>query len=85
MSWRWEFTERSEEQLKNLDRPVRQRIIEKLSYWTRSDFPLEFAEPLTQFKLGMYRFRVGAYRITFDVEGETIVVLAVGHRRDIYK
>lgn len=30
------------------------------------------------------RLRVGAYRVIFVVEGDTLVVTAVGHRRDIY-
>jgi mRNA interferase RelE/StbE len=30
------------------------------------------------------RLRVGDWRVIFDQDGETIVVVAVGHRRDIY-
>jgi mRNA interferase RelE/StbE len=30
------------------------------------------------------RLRVGDWRIIFYVEGDTITVIAVGHRRDIY-
>lgn len=30
------------------------------------------------------RLRVGDWRIIFDHDGDTIVVVAVGHRRDIY-
>ncbi|NVO14479.1 MAG: type II toxin-antitoxin system RelE/ParE family toxin [Rhodoplanes sp.] len=30
------------------------------------------------------RLRVGDWRVIFDRDGETIVVVAVGHRRDIY-
>jgi len=33
------------------------------------------AEP----KLGSYRFRVGDYRVIFDIEGDDIVTLRVGH------
>ena len=32
-----------------------------------------------------WRIRVGDYRIVFDVRESTIVVMAVGHRRDVYK
>lgn len=34
-----------------------------------------------------YRIRVGDYRIIYDIEQEkiTILVLAIGHRRDIYR
>jgi len=47
--------------------------------------PLRNAERLTNSSLGSYRFRVGDYRIVFDIEKDKIVVLRVGHRRDIYR
>jgi mRNA interferase RelE/StbE len=31
------------------------------------------------------RLRVGDWRVVFYEEGDAIVVVAVGHRRDIYK
>lgn len=36
-------------------------------------------------RLGTYRFRIGDYRIIFDIEGEEIVILRIGHRREIYR
>lgn len=35
---------------------------------------------------GLWRFRVGDYRIICDVQDvdRTIVVLRIGHRRDVY-
>jgi len=68
-----------------LDNQIKERVEEKLDFWVASGKPMEFAEPLSDYELGAYRFRVGNYRIIFDVDGETIVVLAVGHRRDIYR
>jgi mRNA interferase RelE/StbE len=47
--------------------------------------PLNHAERLTESELGSYRFRVGDYRVIFDLEGDEIVVLRVGHRREIYR
>jgi mRNA interferase RelE/StbE len=35
--------------------------------------------------LGSYRFRIGDYRVIFDVEGANLIVLRVGHRREIYR
>jgi mRNA interferase RelE/StbE len=35
--------------------------------------------------LGGYRFRIGDYRVIFDIEGDEIVVLRVGHRKEIYR
>ncbi|HET53907.1 MAG TPA: hypothetical protein ENN33_01670 [Ignavibacteria bacterium] len=35
--------------------------------------------------LGTYRNRVGDYRIIFDIDQKNIVVLRLGHRKEIYK
>ncbi len=43
------------------------------------------AEKLTDFAFGTYKFRIGDYRIIFDIEDKDIVILRVGHRREIYK
>ena len=85
MAWSWEIIKSAKKDLGRLDRQVARRITEKLDFWVGSGKPLEFAGILTDYELGAYRFRMGDYRIIFDVEGETIVVLAVGHRRDIYR
>jgi mRNA interferase RelE/StbE len=34
---------------------------------------------------GWYRLRTGDYRLRFRVEGETIIVDKIGHRRDFYE
>jgi mRNA interferase RelE/StbE len=47
--------------------------------------PFKHAERMTDARLGTYRFRIGGYRVIFDVEGEDIVVPRVGHRRELYK
>ncbi|CAI4029947.1 hypothetical protein DNFV4_00367 [Nitrospira tepida] len=47
--------------------------------------PLAHAESLKDSDLGSYRFRIGDYRIIFDLQGKKIVVLRVGHRGEIYK
>ena len=31
-----------------------------------------------------YRLRTGDYRILFDVEGDTIVIRRIGHRKNVY-
>lgn len=85
MRWKWGFTEKSKEQFGRLDNQVRKRILQKLEFWIGSGKPLDFAETLINYELGSYRFRVGDYRLVFDIEGETIIVLAVKHRREIYK
>ena len=33
---------------------------------------------------GQYRWRVGSYRIRYDIEGDRVLILRVRHRREAY-
>jgi len=46
---------------------------------------LSSAIKLTNPKIGTYRFKIGDYRVVFDLDDKTIVVLRIGHRKSIYK
>jgi len=83
--WQYRFTEIAFKQIKKLPILESQRIITKLDFFCKQENPLKLADYLTDFRLGSYRFRIGDYRVIFDVKDEYIVVLAVGHRRDIYR
>ena len=74
--------------LKHLPGTVAQRIIRKIHFFSQQHNPLTFAKPLRDFALGQYRFRVGDYRIIFDVDnrGEVhiLLILRIKHRKDVY-
>lgn len=48
--------------------------------------PRSLGKGLTSDKVGLWRYRVGDYRVICKIEDETItvLVLAVGHRKNIY-
>jgi mRNA interferase RelE/StbE len=46
---------------------------------------MKHAERIKDPRLGSYRFKIGDYKVIFDLEGDEIVVLRVGHRREIYR
>lgn len=71
-------------QLEKLPKIVQKRIIKKLDFYCASSSPLKFAEHLVDKRLGSYRFRIGEYRVVFDIEKNQIIILLVGHRREIY-
>ena len=83
MKFRLVYTRRALRDIERLDEITRARIAKSLARF-ESD-PFKHAEKLTEPKLGTYRFRIGDYRVIFDVEGRDIVVLRVGHRRELYK
>ncbi len=83
MEFKLTYTERSLKDISKLDRVVKKRISKRLLEFLVD--PVRYSEPIKEFKFGKRRFRVGAYRVIFDISGEEIVILRVGHRREIYK
>ena len=77
------YTHRSIKDIQRLDPTVKKRISTALLRYQVD--PLQYSERLIDSKLGSYRFRIGDYRVIFDIKGDEIVVLRVGHRREIYK
>ena len=74
----FEFKEKAAKEIDGLPSVARKRILKKLKFFTFQENPLRFA---TKFKDP----RFGDYRALFDVKNHTIIILKVGHRRDIYK
>ena len=83
MSYQLVYTHRAIKDIQNLAPEIKKRIGKTLLRYAED--PLRYAKKLTEPKLGTYRFKIGEYRVIFDLEDNEIVVLRVGHRRDIYK
>lgn len=71
--------------IQKLPPPIRKRLKTKLEFFVAQDNPLTFAEPLTKPADAQYRFRVGNYRVLFDMDGQKAIILYVQHRRDVYR
>jgi mRNA interferase RelE/StbE len=71
--------------LKKLAHAERNRIFTKLDFFFHTKSPLKFADHLHGVASGCYRFRIGDYRVVFDVKSGTARILLIGHRKDIYK
>ncbi len=71
--------------LKKLDSPIQRRILEAMESKLLAD-PFKHGKKLVGKKgPGRWRFRVGDYRIRFDIEGRTLLFYRVRHRREIYE
>jgi len=79
------FKPRALKQLEKLPKKIQKRIINKLDFYVSQKEPTAFSETLTDLRLGSHRFRIGDYRVVFDVEKNYIIVLLVGHRKEIYR
>jgi mRNA interferase RelE/StbE len=87
-SWRIEIARSAEKQITKLGRPAQKSIQsflrERLAV---AENPRQWGKPLLGEKRGLWRYRVGDYRLICDVQDEqiTVLVLEAAHRRDAYR
>lgn len=87
MSWIYKFDERALKDLKKLDRQAQQDIIAYLDERIAGRLdPRRFGKGLRADLAGLWRYRVGAYRIICQIQDRELVVLvvSVGHRKNVY-
>jgi mRNA interferase RelE/StbE len=88
MAWNLELSPRAQQQLDKLDKAAARRIVKFLYERVgRLHDPRQVGEPLRGTLIGLWRYRVGDYRIirTFEHDRLVVLVLRIGHRREIYK
>ena len=83
MDYQLVYTRRAVKDIRRLDKNVKQRLKNALEKYQEN--PLFYAQRLVNPEFGTYRFRAGDYRVIFDIEDDQIIVLRVGHRREIYR
>lgn len=80
------FTATALKDLKKLNKITQKQIVKKLQFFLEQPNPLAYATKFTNFSRGGdYRFRIGDYRAVFDVEADTIHILYIEHRREVYR
>lgn len=87
MKYKVEFTQRALKELKKLDKHTAALILG----WVRKNLqdcenPRLFGKALTANKSGQWRYRIGDYRLLAEIEDDKVIILilTVGHRRDVY-
>lgn len=80
-----EISGTAKKDIQSLDSVVQKRIAKKLQFFLAQEDSLSFTKPLVSSKDGNYRWRIGHYRVIFDVNGTTILLLRVLHRGEVYK
>jgi len=78
------YTYKATRQLELLPKEVQKRIAKKMRFYTAQENPLKFAESLTDYREGEHRFRVGKYRLNFDVKDGIIYILKIKLRDKAY-
>jgi mRNA interferase RelE/StbE len=85
--WRVEFDRDADRELRKLGKPAQVEILRYLrERIATSEDPRRFGKALTKDLKGLWRYRVGAYRMVARIEDNRflVLVLAVGHRREVY-
>ena len=88
MAWRIEITRTAEKQIKKLNRIAQISILRFLRERIQNaENPRRLGKPLHGDKGGLWRYRVGDYRLICAIQDEkiTVLLLRVGHGKDVYR
>ena len=74
-------------ELANLDRPVQKRIVQSLQTRVAGRDPRQMGKALTGEKVGLWRYRVGDYRLVCKIDdaAKAVLILRVAQRREVYR
>ena len=81
------ITEEARRELRKITSADRERVLKYISKnIATAENPRSFGKPLTGDKTGLWRYRVGIYRIVCDIFDNELVIeaLHIGKRSDIY-
>lgn len=83
VNWGYRISERALKQLKKLDKQVAKHLDERI---TGADNPRRWGKQLKGEMDGIWRYRVGDYRVLCQLQDGICMVLVVDvdHRKDVY-
>jgi mRNA interferase RelE/StbE len=87
LAWTVEYLPRAVKVLKKLDKQTASAIWKELRSLEETKDPRSRGEALTGQLRGLWRYRVGDYRIICEIQDERVVVLVIdiGHRSTVYR
>ena len=77
-----EWKEHSLQDLEKLEGSIIRRILKKVDELSENPFYKDIKRLKGR---NDFRLRVGDYRVIFEIEKDTIIILKVGHRKNIYE
>ena len=81
------YTSSSRKDLKKIESKDAQKIVKTIFKYTNKN-PLEKSKKLSGRFDGLYRYRIGEYRVIFQYENKElyiVTILKIKHRKDIYR
>jgi len=88
LAWIVSFEPRALRELKKLDRAIQNQIVHFLQERIAGNHdPRDSGKPLTGDKVGLWRYRIGRYRVVCRIEDaqRAVQVLRIAHRKDVYR
>ena len=86
MNYKVKWNEKVVDDLKKIDKKQAGKIIDKIKNYLIKE-PVSLGKPLKGMFKGMYRFRIGDFRVIYTIneKDKELKVMAIGHRKKIYK
>ena len=88
MAWTIDYADTAKAQLRKLDKQTARRIVDFMDERiTGLDSPRSTGKALTGPLGGLWRYRVGDYRVICDIQDGALRILVVqlGNRREVYR
>ena len=87
MNWQVKLSNKSIKALANINLPDKIKLLNFIDKLPNVENPRSYGSPLTGKLKGLWRYRVGNYRLICELKDQELVILIVmlGHRKQIYK
>jgi len=88
LAWAVKLTDEAKRDLRKLDKPIQRRIADFLTQRLQDvDNPRATGKALQGNLSGLWRYRVGDYRLICRLEDDELIVLVIeiGHRNAVYR
>ncbi|MBI4181232.1 MAG: type II toxin-antitoxin system RelE/ParE family toxin [Chloroflexi bacterium] len=85
MSYTFRLSPVAGDRIRRLDREIASRVLRRLA-WFSENFEKMKPEALTGLYTGLFKFKIGDYRVIYSInhEKKTLNVVLFNHRKDAY-
>ncbi|HFR3550701.1 type II toxin-antitoxin system RelE/ParE family toxin [Streptococcus suis] len=85
--YRIDYSKRAQRQIRKMDKQVQRLLFAWIDkHLDGTENPRQHGKGLTDNRANEWRYRIGDYRLIYDIQEDKLVILALefGHRKDIY-
>lgn len=88
MKYKLKLTKEAKANLSLLEKNIQKRIAQKLKFYISAENPLKHAKKLKTPFDDLFRFRIGDYRVIFEIDNKgnltILTILTIKHRKNVY-